>query len=142
MFGMHLAVDELDALALKLFHEFYECEFTGIALSSEHAFTKENPSDPYAVEATCQLSVFPCFRTDGMSMLVQFLVGFEHRLVDPGAELSGSADAATLRDHFVKSLIDGEFESIAFDEYIHTLAHIELFRYQYESWIRCVPMRR
>lgn len=125
-----LGIEQFEFLFPKEFDKENECNFAGIGGGMKHTFAAENLADGYAVEATHELVVFPHFEAVSQAEAIEFAVGINDFVRDPGVARS---ECGALLDHCFKFAVDGGFESAFSVESRQVFGYFESMIERYES---------
>jgi hypothetical protein len=85
MFGVHLAIDQLNIFSHQVLHIADKSVLAGIADLAEHAFAKKHFAHSHTIQATYQFVVLPYFSAVSIALPVEAGIGFPDLFGDPGA---------------------------------------------------------
>src|SRR6187402_578375 len=123
MFGINLAVYQLNTIIFQMLNKFYKSIFACITLFAKHTFTKKYFSNSYSIKTTNQFAIFPDLGAVNKAKFVQNRIGFFYLIGDPCACLTFSPDRFAITNNLDKSFISGKIECILVKQFFHALAH-------------------
>ena len=117
-----------------------ECQFAAIRLQGKHAFADETPSDCDTVETTNEFVVIPNFHACSQVLAVEFCIGLDHFLAQPGSFFLNTQTTAII-DYTFEIPVDGHLIAVLVDQRAHRVGDMDFFGEDYKALHRTIPMR-
>ena len=136
--GHHLDVKQREMPFPQMPGQMSERHLGSIGGTVEHRFAGKKTADGNAVDAACQLSIFPAFHTVGMTLLMQPGVGFDELIRDLGAAPFWTGLGACLHHSFERR-VHGHRECPFANDFGQAFRNVKLIQFDNAAWIRRPP---
>lgn len=139
MLGGGLGVDEVKLVSQGEGDEIGEGEFRRVRAMVKHGFAEESGPDREPVESPDQFAIAIGFEGMGDAEALEFHVGADHVVGDPGAVLTGARLRGAGANDSVEIRIDAELEAIGTQDAFQAFRAFEILGVENHSRVRREP---